>query len=79
MVEDWGRTASSSAAWIGGEQCISNCRERLHHGSIMTSTPSTRRRLDGVPSLATHWLIYAQAEGRHGQHQTFCLSGVVLP
>jgi hypothetical protein len=27
----------------------SNCRDAPRHGSIMTSTPSTRRQLDGVP------------------------------
>jgi len=39
---------------------------RLHHGSIMASTPSTRRLLDGVEVHPTHWLIYAQVptEGR---------------
>ena len=31
-------------------QCINQIvATRLHHGSITTSTPSTRRRLDGVP------------------------------
>ena len=36
------------------EQACSQCMNqsvaaRLRHGSMMTSTPSTRRRLDGVP------------------------------
>ena len=41
-------------------QCINQIvATRLRHGSIMTSTPSTRRQLGGVHP--THWLIYAQA------------------
>ena len=35
---------------MGMGQCINQIvATRLHHGSIMAPTPSTRRRLDGVP------------------------------
>ena len=42
---------------------LSHCRDRRHHGPTMTSTPSTRRRLDSVSTVVrpTHSLIYAQA------------------
>ena len=41
-------------------QCINQIvATRLRHGSIMTSTPSTRRQLDGA-AYPTHGLIYAQ-------------------
>ena len=35
----------------------SNVATRLHHGSIMTSTPSTRRQLDGVAVGAPDSLV----------------------
>ena len=42
-------------AFIGREQCINQIvAARLRHGSIMTSTPSTRRRLDGVAVPVPH-------------------------
>ena len=41
-------------------QCINQIvATRLRHGSIMPSTPSTRRQLDGA-AYPTHGLIYAQ-------------------
>ena len=37
------------------KQCINQIvATRLHHGSTMTSTPSTRRRLDGVAVGVSH-------------------------
>jgi SpoVK/Ycf46/Vps4 family AAA+-type ATPase len=39
----------------GRDQCMNQMvATRLHHGSIMTSTPSTRRLLDGVPLGLSH-------------------------
>ena len=50
-----------------GDLCMNQTvAARLRHGSIMTSTPSTRRQLDGVAVWVlvhpTHCLIYAQPE-----------------
>ena len=39
----------------GAAQCINQTvATRLHHGSIMTSTPPTRRRLDGMAVWVLH-------------------------
>ena len=47
-------------ATASADQCINQIvATRLRHGSIMTSTPSTRRLLDGA-AHPTHWLISAQ-------------------
>ena len=60
-----GDTGSSAIAGVRGKEgvecfilyaaCINQIvATRLHHGSIITSTPSTRRRLDGVPLGVSH-------------------------
>ena len=59
------------------EQACSQCTNqivaaRLRHGSMMTSTPSTRRRLDGVAinsTPSTRRVVVAPASSR-GQKKT---------
>ena len=53
----------------GSGQCINQIvATRLHHGSIMTSTPSTRCRLDGVPQgVSNRSIRSARAHFRRGR------------
>ena len=47
-------------ATASADQCINQIvATRLRHGSIMTSTPSTRRQLDGVAVWVLHHSIHA--------------------